>query len=232
MTSADKIIVCLANSRKLSGRCIAGLEVAKDHSGNWVRSGRWIRPVSNRDREEVSEREREYEDGSDPRLLDIISVPMIQAKPNGYQSENWLIDPDYYWQKIDRMKRQDLVNLLDVGNDLWDNQKSTQKGRHDEMDLATASQFTHSLRLVRLSEMVISVVPRAYYGTSKRRVQARFQFNGQDYWLWVTDPDYEREYLKKEDGDYKIDKECYVTVSLGEPFKGHCYKLVAAIIEH
>ncbi len=52
-TTTLKRIVCLANSRKYSGRCIAGKELLADG-----RPGRWIRPVSARENEEVSEHER------------------------------------------------------------------------------------------------------------------------------------------------------------------------------
>jgi len=44
-----KRLVCLANSRKLSGRCVAGREL----SGG--RPIGWVRPVSARENEEVSE---------------------------------------------------------------------------------------------------------------------------------------------------------------------------------
>ncbi len=49
-----KHIVYLANSRKLNGRCVAGIEIAQSR-----RLG-WIRPVSAREHQEVSEYERQY----------------------------------------------------------------------------------------------------------------------------------------------------------------------------
>jgi len=50
--NAPMQMVCLANSRKLNGRCIAGKEL---EAGNAVRS--WIRPVSKRENQAVSEYE-------------------------------------------------------------------------------------------------------------------------------------------------------------------------------
>src|SRR6266849_9791111 len=88
-----KTILCLADSRKTSGHCVAGREI----DGN--RIGGWIRPVSSREHEEISVQDRRYEDGHLPNLLDIISIPMLQPKPCTYQSENHLIADNYYWEK-------------------------------------------------------------------------------------------------------------------------------------
>ena len=55
--------------------------------------------MSARDTEEVSEWERQYEDGSDPRVLDVIDVPVLNPQPRDYQQENWLLDPDSYWKE-------------------------------------------------------------------------------------------------------------------------------------
>ncbi len=221
-----KRIVCLANSRKLSGRCVVG----KDLSGR--RPGKWIRPVSDREHEEVSEYERQYQDGSDPQVLDIMDVPLLDPRPNGYQQENWLLDPGYYWVKIGRAAWSDLQKLADPVAPLWINGNSTYSGLNDKIPLSLASELESSLRLVRADRLTLSVFkPGEAFGNAKRRVQGRFRYDGTDYWLWITDPGYERAFLAMEDGDYEIG-ESFLTVSLGEPYKDDCYKLIASIIEH
>lgn len=47
----------------------------------------------------------------------------------------------------------------------------------------------------------------------------------------MSDPIYERQYFRQPNGNYSIG-ECFLTVSLGEPYNDdYVYKLVAAIIE-
>lgn len=226
MTKVIKTIVCLANSRKLSGRCIAGREVLDDG-----KPGDWIRPISDRDNEEVSEYERQYEDGSDPRLLDIIEIPLLSKKSTGHQHENWLLDPEFYWTKQGTLDFKYLNDFTDPIDDLWHNGNCTYNGTNDTIPLNIAKRLSDSLRLIEPDSLKLSVfAPSKAYGIGKRRVQARFNFNNQPYWLWVTDPGYERKYFNQANGDYNIGP-CYVTVSLAEPYRNNCNKLVAAIIE-
>ncbi len=219
-----KRIVCLANSRKLHGRCIAGREWKNSQAGEW------IRPVSNREHEEVSEYERQYEDGSDPQVLDVIDIPMLKPKPRNYQTENWLLDPDYYWKKAGRLSWFDLRTLLDKAAPLWIDGDSTYNGLNDSIPLTKAASLKNSLRLIHIDRLRLRVFkPGKAFGNNKRRVQGKFIHAGREYALWVTDPGFEREYLQKPDGDYEIN-ECFLTISLGEPYGGKCYKLIAAII--
>lgn len=120
----EKTILCLANSRKLDGRCAAGKEFRDGECGEW------IRPVSKRPSEEISWSERRYESGQDPQVLDIISIPMLEPRPDSFQVENHLIDDEYYWEKVDRANWQDVVAVVDaVPGPLWINGFSTWEGQ-------------------------------------------------------------------------------------------------------
>ena len=250
-----KRIICLANSRKLQGRCVAGIELAEEGAA------KWIRPVSAREHQEVSEYERQYEDGSDPRLLDVLDVPVLEHKPAHYQQENWLLDPEQYWRKIGkyewaRLSRfaeasktletpstnaealksimRDLASDCDPINGkglLWRSDHSSFNGKHDRIPIAKANDEISSLKLIKLDKLELEVsAPGEAFGSRKRRVQGKFTFSRRQYALWVTDPAIEREYLRKADGTYQLG-ECYLTISLGEPYKGFVYKMIAAVME-
>lgn len=220
-----KRMICLANSRKLNGRCIAGRELLEDEPGEW------IRPVSSRQHEEVSEYERQYEDGSDPRVLDVIDVPLLQHAGHTYQRENWLLDPEYYWVKVGRLFWQQLGPLVAPPRSLWINGYSTYHGSNDKMPLEVAESLTSSLQFIHVDGMDLQVfAPGEAFGNRKRRVQAWFRYGGDDYAFWVTDPTYERRFLAQSDGTYHLGQS-YLTVSLGEPYNGETFKLVATILE-
>src|SRR5215469_11888402 len=96
MVNYRKTILCLANSRKISGRCVAGKEIENEQIGGWVR------PVSGRPNAELSEYDRRYENGTDPKILDIVRIPMIEPRPHAFQTENHLIDENVYWTLVGR----------------------------------------------------------------------------------------------------------------------------------
>ena len=220
----DKRIVCLANSRKRNGRCIAGKELLEDG-----RVGGWIRPVSDREDEEISGLERQYEDGAEPRILDVIDVPVLNSRPKGYQRENWLLDPSRRWIRVDRIGESNLPQWADTDKTLWTNGYSTSNGLNDRIPLAIASSLDNSLRLIRVYDLELSVsAPGADYGDFTRRMQGRFLHNGTAYLLRVTDPIYEQRYPRH--GTYRIGG-CFIAVSLGEPYHGYAYKLIATVIE-
>lgn len=221
-----KRIVCLANSRKEGDRCVAGKELLADG-----RPGGWVRPVSDREDEGVNERERQFAGGGEPAVLDVIDVPLRGARPRGYQQENWLLDPERRWRRVERITPHALRQLVDPVAPLWVNGYHTQHGRNDRLPLERAKSLHSSLRLARVDALELDVfAPWAARGNFKRRIKGRFRHAGAEYRLWVTDPAYEATYLNQPNNTYTLGA-CYLTVSLGEPYQGHAYKLVAAIME-
>ena len=227
----SKCIVCLANSRKSSGRCVAGRE--------WFgeRAGDWIRPVSERKSRAVSEYERRYEDGSDPSVLDIINVPIVgklteDGQTEKWQTENWLLDANRKWSKAGVYSMSDLPDLVDPVESLWVDFCHTYNGKHDKVPLDRMAEVSNSLRLIEVDELGLRVfAPGEAFGNRKRRVQGHFRHSGLDYALRVTDPGCEERYLAKPDGRYRL-RRCFLTISLSEPFvDGFCHKLIAAVIE-
>lgn len=224
-----KQILCLANSKKNSGRCVAGREVLANAPGPW------IRPVSDRSSEEVSEDEREYQDGSDPRVLDVIDIPLIRHQPHACQTENWLLDPNYYWARSRQAGWAELRNYIENPPTLWTNGRSTINGLNDEILRTDADTLPRSLYLIHVASLELRVfAPGVAYNNPKRRVLAYFRYQGVRYAFWVTDPVIEKDYKSRNDGTYQVGESC-LCVSLGEPFrKGEeefRYKLVAAVIQ-
>ena len=211
-----KTIVCLANSRKHSGRCIAGKEVITNGYGGW------IRPVSARPSAEVSEEERRYENGQDPQVLDILSVPLIAATPLIHQTENHVIDQGYYWTKKGKLPWTELRHLVDDVTTIWANGDSSYSGLNDRVRLEQAAKLTTSIMLIKPDALTIQVQTEgAEFGTSRRRVRAHFKYRGTSYILIVTDPVTERAFLVKPNGDYPL-KSVYLCVSLGEAHTECC----------
>ena len=220
-----RTIVCMANSRKHSGRCIAGKEVLATGYGNW------IRPVSARPSAEISEEERRYENGVLPRVLDIITIPVIGATPQLYQSENYVIDAGYYWAKTGELSLPEVRQLVDKPEPLWTNNDSTYYGNNDRVKVEVASKLKSSLMLIQPEHLTIKVVTEgADFGNPRRRVRADFKHFGTYHSLIVTDPVAERALLAKPNAEYEID-DTYLCISLSEPYTdGSCYKLVATVI--
>lgn len=222
-SATTKRIVCLANSRKMSGRCIAGKEILEDK-----RPGEWVRPVSDREHEEVSPSERQYEDASEPELLDVIDVPVRRARPQGYQQENWLLDPSRRWSKVDRIVWNDLPRWTDTGETLWTNGYSSGKGLNDRVPEDMTAHLDSSLHLIRADSLRVNIT----FDADRESFQLRgmFWYNGHRYSLRITDPVSEQKAEELGPVVIPIDDARFLTISLGEPFEGFAYKLIAAII--
>jgi hypothetical protein len=221
---AIKRIICLASSRKWQERCIAGIEL-------WGEGSRWVRPVSKRPQGEVSFSERCYADNTEPRLLDIMDVPLLEHRPKAYQRENWLLDPSTRWSRIGRLKPLHLESYAEPLGMLWQNDFHSASGLNDRLPVDICQNLESSLKLIHVKAMEIRVYrPGEFYDSPPKRLQAWFRFGAAEYILRLTDPEVEAAFLGRQEGIYRLGP-CYLTISLGEPFNGFCYKLIAGVIE-
>lgn len=217
-----KTFVCFANSRKTAGRCLAGKEWKEGTPDEWVR------PVSTRSSHEISEEERRYEDGHSPQVLDIVAVPCDTHQPVSHQRENHVIDPGYYWTKKGHLAWEDIQDWLDNPSSLWGIGKGSYAGINNRV--SEGQEDGSSLYLIAVERLELLVGRKApEYPDSKRAVRGGFVYRGVNYRMDVTDPEIEREYLGKPDGHYEIMRPV-LCVSLGDPYQGHFYKLIAAVL--
>lgn len=221
----QKTIVCLANSWKHNGSCVAGRQYT---DGRW---GDWVRPISARAGQEVAASEGRYSDFTDPKVLDIMKVPVLEPKPENHQQENWLLDPRGTWSKQGVVSWTELQAAVDAPPEpLWKNGSSSSRGTNDRVAASDVATFARSLYLLRPTNLVISVELEVAEDFARRRVRARFSLGKSSYRLAVTDPVVVQKYLSEPDGEFAV-PEALLCVSLAaDVLSGYCYKLVAAVI--
>lgn len=221
----SKTIVCLANSKKWKGLCVAGLELSSSGS-----AGEWIRPVSDRADQEIQKVETRYADGSYLDLLDVVSVPMLEPKPVAFQTENHLIVPGEPWVKRGTFNPKQLQALCSEPTALWSNGPRSYHGVNDKVPESAAPGFSHSLVLVEPKDLFIDVVLDYQ---KQKQVRAYFRVGQAFYNCAVTDLKVEAEFSGREvGGRWTYGRPAVACISLTEkPLQGNHIKLVASIID-
>jgi hypothetical protein len=215
-----KTLLCLANSKKYSGRCVAGREFIGGQPGDWVR------PVSSREGQEINFVESMLNTGGYAQLLDVIEIHFLEPRAKDYQTENHLIDPTVRWRHVGRTAREELDTSIDqVRGELWFNGSSSRGGVNDQVPIAIARNLRGSLLLIRPDRLSL------YYANRQRgpQLRANFGYFGVLYDLAVTDPVLTDTPMGRQLAGSQFPG-ALVCLSLGEPFNGYCYKLVAAVI--
>jgi len=211
-----KDIICFANSRKLNGRCVAGKDTTEY---------KWVRPQSPLSKTgELTLRDITYDDWSEVKVLDIIRIPFGKPAPKIFQPENLEIARGV-WKKIGVLEESRIKELCDNPENIW-----LFGNENDRIDLEFISKngMASSLLLIK-PEADVLLVNDITFG--KQKLKCCFMYNNVHYSLSVTDPVYEKEYKNKAAGTYKLPyRDIYLCISLGEPYNGFCYKLVATII--
>lgn len=223
-------IICLANSKKHSGRCVAGIRT--DGNG-------WIRPVSIAPEGVLEERHYTIKNVGPVAPLQVVRIPFDKPRPLLHHPEDWLIRPDSWEQSEVELSEAHISLLkqtLTEGPELLGS--TTDKVPYPPIgDPALEA----SLALV-LPENLTFVIKEGKKA-GDRRVRAVFELSGTPYNLAMTDIVWEEILKEKPLGEYapadlgySPEASFLLTISLSEPFQvasgvNHCYKLVAGVFE-
>lgn len=214
----DKLILCLANSYKHGGRCIAGIEIQINENKLIIIKSNfgvpvWIRPISHSVAGEVP-----LEDAKGIRILSIVKIYNAQYAGNASHSE------DYYYERLQLLQTLNPSDeFLQEYIDTWHGCIFGNRGR-----ALTPNAFQcgdYSLMLIRTEGSEIYLDTRY---TPKPRI--KFTYKGTNYDFPITDPIF----LHKLDMDNSLYKSgygiLYIVASLGVEHDGWHSKLAASII--
>jgi len=209
-------LICLANSFKEGGRCIAGIELDSNNIPVFVNSiPKWIRPVCNTEHGEIPN------NIAQPfKILDIIELDVTGLKPESYQSENVTFNETSI-KTVGTFERNKLVNLCDGRSLIFRN-----KGKAVSLD--AIGTLNHSLMLASVNQF--EVTQKIYEDKpGKSQIRLVFTYNDNRYDFPVTDP----VFLHRHQGnpDFLVGAaQVYLCLSLGIAWEGWHYKLIAGII--
>nr|MDO8108688.1 hypothetical protein [Candidatus Sigynarchaeota archaeon] len=176
---------------------------------------------------ELTPRHFQLKDGNPLNLLDIVKVPILKKDDRAtmpYQTENFMIDEQTRWEKTGHFPKADIQRLIDNVDSLWNN--GDRPGMNDRMPVELVMKKIKTSLILIKPEKIELKVSEEY---KRIRVTAFFSFKGFDYQLRVTDLSVLREFSRKKLSDHQIQTGTLFCISLGEPFKGFCYKLVASV---
>jgi hypothetical protein len=215
-----KLFICLANSRKYTNRCIAGIELARLSRGYRVVKKNdnpvWIRPVSPNEYGGVSSLLVNH-----INLLDVVEVNIIAPHPQGYQSENMLFDNQYLNVVSKANQVQSLMDKL-----LTTNRPTLFGNTGKTVSAEEINQLDHSLVFIKPTHVQVH---QATTSTGSPQIRASFTYADTSYDLPVTDIDFTHRFMENP----TIWQSChhvYFTISLGMEYKGWHYKLVAGVV--
>jgi len=216
----DAYFICLANSLKRGGRCIAGVEVTLDDERHWsvVRkrdgSPKWIRPIDKTTEfgEIMIGEAQTIPLLSVVRLTDVVPIPQQAHQEDVHYS---------MMSTIGRVSASASVLKQFVDN----THPVVFYGTDRAIDIPTYAAADHSLMFVHAVTAEIA----SEIKEDKTRYRMLLGYNGVAYDLSVTDPDY-IDALNSGRVCAGILSDVYVTLSLGLVYEERHHKLVAAVV--
>lgn len=213
-----KLIICLGNSYKNGGRCLAGIEVRKTFNGynvvkNYDGSPKWIRPVMVNDNQGIPESMvRSF------GLFDILDIDVMNDVPSGAHSEN------VHFRSINKIGHYNgsLAALCDDNHSLI----FGNRGKAVPEEIFCAGGY--SLMFVKPENLFIET---QYDDCGREKYRIQFSYKGNRYDLPLTDPEYISMLQRGSRECGHRDNEIYLTLSLGVNYNDWHYKLVAGVVD-
>ncbi|MCI0741565.1 MAG: hypothetical protein L0Y72_21225 [Gemmataceae bacterium] len=215
----ERELLCLANSRKRGGRCVAGLTLD---------DGRWLRAVSAADDGTLFPSDYRYDNGTEPSPLEVVSIGFVGPEPSIHQPENWVIDKSR-WHRVSRPLDESLVRLLqahvETGPDLL-------RGRADRVPWESFQRQTADKSLTLVTPEIVELYRKANL-KGKYLARGRFTLAADiSYDLGLTDPVWEPIVVGQEGRIVlrRAQRKILLLLSMSEPFEGNCFKLIATLL--
>ncbi|PRI17396.1 dual OB domain-containing protein [Pectobacterium versatile] len=201
-------LIIFANSIKHGACCVA----AK------TKDGKWARLVADKNGKELTKEQASIENpyGTFPvKPLQKVLVNLIEHAPLLNQPENYINDASTQWIQNYNLDFDKIANYLDSPTILWGDNKDriSYKEIQDGNIIITASLF------------LIMATKAMAYTTQFGKRRLSFTYNELQYDLPVTSPNFDNMEKNKEFDSI------YLCISLGEPYLGDCYKIVANIFQ-
>ena len=210
-------LLILANSRKLGGRCIAGID---------LESKKWVRPGSRSDHGALRKDECLILDGSiwrDLAVLDVVSAPIGIAIDALGQPENRVLLSDAWSLKGNFGKDIELKMITAILDGFCDEEKHLIYGNGKSVYMRSVKSNFVKRSLV----LIKSLDPQFYNEEGTMKLRCKVKYSGEIYDLPITDDSGWVAQAKHNPKDFSRGV-WYFTVSLGEPYKGQMWKLIAS----
>lgn len=216
----DKYFICLANSYKRGGRCIAGVEVVPNSDARWkiicnddgIPS--WIRPIARTTYGEIPN----YV-GESMKVFSIVKLTNVVPCPEKAHTEN------VYYSHMEQYD-DNISQESSVINQLVDTKhQSLFHNRGRAVSAEMLAGINYSLMLIHPDKA------SAYIDENREKSKNRMMFTyyGVEYDFPITDPTF-IDCLKKTPDKCVNIHDVYLTLSLGLEFEGWHHKLVAGVI--
>ena len=216
----EKYFICLANSYKHGGRCIAGIEVVPQSDGSLgiVRHDdghpRWIRPISMSVNGEIPNHLAESF-----KIFSLVKLTDVEPCPEKAHTE------DVHCSRMEICPFE-LSPTKDFLDQLIDTRhQAVFYFRGKAIPATIIDRLDYSLMLIHPDSIC------AYCDEERENSKYRMKFSyyGSNYDFPITDPVF-LEQFKKNPDCYTDLKNVYLVLSLGIEFEGFHFKLVATVV--